>query len=172
MQTITNAPNKLVVQHRSMFMGSILFVGAVLWVVTVVSVAVWGAVSLSQQQPLPTFYTLRMFMLALVFAMGCFFAWVGAGTALNVWHGVTCAFDRANEQVTITRAAGFGTARQQHSIYGVSHALLEGNDDLRTLAIYLVLRSGQRIPLGTCSEFEKADAERAVQSIRAFLLGR
>ncbi len=167
-----NEPNRLVLQNRSVLMGIVLALGAVLSVTTVISVAVWGVVNISTQQPTPTFYWMRLFGLGVVFALGCLFAGVGALTAVNVLRGTTCTFDRAAETVTIVNPNGLRTDLQQHSIYGVSHARLEDNQELHTVAIYLVLRSGKHIPLGTFSHFDKDHAESVVQNVRAFLIGR
>jgi hypothetical protein len=172
MQILVNETDHFVVRNRSLLIGTMMALGAVLSVVTVMGMAVWGAYDISTQNPLPTYYWLRMLMLSLIFALGCFFAWVGAQTALKVLGGVTCTFDRTTETVTVTRGAGLRLQQQTHSIYGVSHALLESNDELQAIALYLVLRSGKRISLGTCSHFEKDLAETIVSSIRAFLAGR
>lgn len=169
MQIITSHPDQLVVRNRSVMMGAMLGIGAVLWVLTVMGVATWGAVSLSTQSPPPSFYWLRIAGLLVVFGMGCFFAVIGALTAVKVLHGVTCTFDRQTETVTVTHADGIRTTRQQHSIYGVSHVLVEQNDDLQAIALYLVLRSGQRISLGTCSPLDKDRAAHLVGNVRAFL---
>ncbi|MEL6149645.1 MAG: hypothetical protein AAFV33_03475 [Chloroflexota bacterium] len=172
MEILINDADHFVVRNRSLLIGATMGVGAVMSVVSVIGVALWSAVDMAMQVPHPTYYGLRMLLLALMFALGCFIAWVGAVTAVKILRGVTCDFDRATETVTITRAQGIGVAQQQHSIYGVSHALLEANDELQAIALYLVLRSGQRISLGTCSPFDKDMAEGIVRSIRAFLAGR
>lgn len=169
LQIVVNEPERLVLHNRSYLMGGMLGFGAGLSVFTVIGVAVWGAFNLTAQTPLPTYYWLRMLLLLIVFVMGCAFAWVVATTAMNLWRGTRCAFDRAAESVTVTRANGWRTEIHAHSIYGVSHALLEPNVELRSLALYLVLRSGQRIPLGTFSAFEQDAAERAVRNVKAFL---
>ncbi len=167
-----NEPNRLVLQNRSVMMGLVLALAAVLSVTTVINVAVWGAVNISTQQPLPTFYWIRMFGLLVVFGLGCLFAFVGGLTSINVLRGTTCTFDRNAETVTIINPNGLRTQQQQHSIYGVSHARLEDNDELHTIVIYLVLRSGKHIPLGTFNRFDKERAESIVQNLRAFLIGR
>lgn len=172
MQVVTSSPDKLVVRNRSVMMGVVLAIGAVLWVVTTISVAVWGAVNLSTQTPLPTFYWLRIVGLFVVFVMGCFFAVVGVLTSVNLLRGVTCAFDRQTETITVTGTQGIRVTRQQYSIYGVSHVQAVENDHLRSIALYLVLRSGQRISLGTCSPLDKPQAEQLVGRVRAFLQQR
>ncbi|MEM6282302.1 MAG: hypothetical protein AAF787_08935 [Chloroflexota bacterium] len=172
MEILINDTDHFVIRNRNRLIGVMMGVGAVMSVISVIGMALWSAYDISIREPLPTYYWLRMLLLGIVFALGCFFAWVGSVTAVKILRGVTCDFDRATETVTITHAEGIGMAQQQHSIYGVSHALLEANDELQAIALYLVLRSGQRISLGTCSHFDKDTAEGIVRSIRAFLAGR
>ena len=124
------------------------------------------------QRPLPTYYGLRVILLVLVFGLGVFAAWAGGTTAAGVLRGVTCTFDRLGETVTVIRAEGFRSETHQHSLYGVSHVLVLSNDEVRTLALYLVLRSGERISLGVCSQYDADTAERFVQNVKGFLRGR
>ncbi len=169
MQIVTNQPDKLVLRSRSWLMGGALAAGALLAVVTVMGTAVWGLVEVSTQRPLPSYYGLRVILLLLVFALGVIVAWAGGTTAARVLRGVTCTFDRPDETVTVIRTDGFRSETRQHSLYGVSHALVLQNDEMRTLALYLVLRSGERIPLGVCSEYDADVAERFVQNVKGFL---
>lgn len=171
MQIIEHETNRLVLQERSLIEGVLLGVGALLWIAAAAGVAVQGALRLSVTLPPPTFYWVRMFGLLVVFSMGCFFAIVGGIVAWNVFRGVSCAFDRNTQEVTIRRPRGFKTAHQTYSIYGVSHAHMEGNKDLQIYVIYLVLRSGKRIQVGRANLYEKDQAEAVVRVIRAFLQG-
>jgi hypothetical protein len=170
MQIIENQPERLILQNRSLLFGVVFALGAVLWVVVVIGTAIWGTLNVSRP-PVSDMYMVELFGLGVMFVFGVVFSWLGAQTAITVLRGTTCTFDRTTEQVTVTTPERLHLRQDHHSIYGVSHAYAEHNDDLHTFALYLVLRSGERIPLGTCQEFEQDEVETIVKTVRAFLKG-
>lgn len=172
MQFMVNEPDRMVLRDRSLLMGVTLAAGATLAVTTMMGTAVWGLVDISTQQPLPTYYGLRVLLLLLVFVLGAGVAWASGTTAARVMQGVTCTFDRASEKVTIERPDGWHSTTDEHSLWGVSHALVQHSEETRTFALYLVLRSGERILIGACNEYEKETAERFVHNVKGFLRGR
>lgn len=169
MQIIENSENRLVMRDRSIGMGLVLATGAGLWVVSVVGVVVTGALDLGGQVPPPSFFGMRLVGLALMLALALFFAGVVGMTALRVLRGTICAFDRTQAQVTITRPTWRRHTTHTYPIYGVSHAMIESNDELHLYAVHLVLRSGERVVLGVFNPFEQPLAEQIVQEVRAFL---
>lgn len=172
MQILENQPDRLTLRNRSLLFGAMFAVGALLWLFVVVGTAVSGTVRVTTQSPPPDLYWMRLAGLAVVFAFGVGFAWLAAQTALTTLRGTTCTFDRGAATVTVHGPDGWRARHQQHSLYGVSHAHVEHNAELDTFALYLVLRSGERIPLGVCHAFQRAEVETTVQTIRAFLRGR
>lgn len=99
------------------------------------------------------------------------FVLLAVGRLVSSLRGVTLAFDREGEQVTLSRG---GLLRGQHhrfSIYGVSHLRVEQNTDTQTLAMMLVLRSGQQHLVTTAPHFEQSEALAIVQEVRAILRG-
>ena len=172
MQILENEPDRLTLRNRSLLFGVFFAIGALLWLVAVVGTAVNGAFTVATRTPPPDMYWLRMFSLGVMFVFGAFFAWVGAQTALTTLRGITCTFDRTAATVTVWQQGGWRSQRLQHSLYGVSHAHVEQNDERNTYALYLVLRSGERISLGVCHEYQRAEVDTTMQTIRAFLRGR
>jgi hypothetical protein len=172
MQILENQPDRLTLRNRSMLFGVMFAVGALLWLFVVMGTAVSGTVRVATQTPPPDLIGWRLFGLAVVFVFGVFFTWLGAQTAITTLRGTTCIFDRTAETVTVLQPGGWRSQQQQHSLYGVSHAHVEHNDEFSTFALYLVLRSGERIPLGVLHEFQRAEVDATVQTIRAFLQGR
>jgi hypothetical protein len=171
MQIVVNEPDRLMLSSRSRLFGAVFVIGALMWLVLVAGAAVQGAIEVSRQQPLPSLYWVRMLGLLIFFVFGVVLAWVVGQTAVQVLQGTTCTFDRLAETVTVRRAGWPRQPPQQMSIYGVSHAHIEHNLELKTLAVLLVLRSGERIPLGVLQAFEQSQAEAILQAVKAFLRG-
>jgi hypothetical protein len=80
-------------------------------------------------------------------------------------HRVTVILDKGVETVTIHRRST--TIRQ--SIYGVSGLSVETNDEASLYGVYLVLRSGERIPLASLPQHDREHVEAMVRTVRAFL---
>ncbi|MEO0564419.1 MAG: hypothetical protein AAF125_20105 [Chloroflexota bacterium] len=172
MKVIENQPQRLTLQDRSVLFGAMFVVGGVLWLVVVIGTAVRGALDLSARTPMPDQYWMKMYALGLWILLGAVGTWLALQTARSVLGGTTCTFDRSAETVTVTRYGWFNAEQQQHSLYGVSHAYVEQNDELECFALYLALRSGDRVLIGVGQAFDRPDIEAALASIRAFLRGR
>jgi hypothetical protein len=124
---------------------------------------------MARQSPHPDHYGLRLFSLLLLGIVGCVLAVIGGLTAYNLLCGITAVFDRRTTTVTVTAPHRWHMRQQQHSLYGVSHAQIENHPEFESFAVYIVLRSGERILLGRCHKFDRDVAERIAQTIRAFL---
>ena len=112
---------------------------------------------------------LRLLTLAGIIAMGAVFTYVGGGIALGVLGGMTCTFDRESATVTIRRARRARPYSTEHSLYAVSHLAVESDTELRTFAVYLALRSGERLLLTSAPSHDRDALEAAMQGVRHFL---
>ncbi len=169
MQILEESNTRLVLRDRSVIFGIVIGVGAVLAVFTMVSVAGYGLADLYRRSAEFTLIELRIFMLAAIGLMGVAFASLGAVACLNTIRGITCAFDAEAATVTVTQPKVLRNETVAYPIYGVSHAFMETNEEIEACAVYLMLRTGQRIPLSTCSIHERAEAEALVDRIKLFL---
>lgn len=96
---------------------------------------------------------------------------VGGGAWLwnTARQGVTCALDHTSETCVIRKAYRLGTTEDQHAIYAVSHLATERNDEINMLGIFVVLRSGERIPLAIVPPHDEPEARQIMQTARNFL---
>lgn len=172
MQIIRSDAQQLVIQSRSRWLSGVFALGSALWLFSGAGIALRGMLTLSLQTPLPTQYPMRIFGLLVLLAMAVTFAVMGWGTALSLGRGTTCTLDRQAATVRVQSPRGWRWQEHHHALYAVSHALLTKDEETRTFALYLVLRSHERILLGVCNPHEQAQAEQIVQAIRAFLAGR
>jgi membrane protein YdbS with pleckstrin-like domain len=108
--------------------------------------------------------------LSFLVAVGAFAA-VGMMATLHSLRGTTCIFDKADGTLTIERMRLFRLERQHRPIYGVSHLDVEQNDLARAYGLFIVLRSGERIPLAAVPIMDGERIEALRRQIRSFLRG-
>lgn len=113
----------------------------------------------------------RLVALLVFVVVGVGFVGLGLYTLLNVSHGITVTFDKVSETVTTHRARGVRSVKVQQSIYGVSGLAVERNDEMSLYGLYLVLRSGEQIPLATLPQHEQDTVDQMVRVVRQFLRG-
>lgn len=109
------------------------------------------------------------FLMFVIF--GLIFVVLGAMTTVNFARGTTITLDKIFESVHIQRVGFFRMRHTTHSIYGISHVDIEHNDDVRAFGLWLVLRSGERIPLAALSAHDHEYAQDLVRQIHYFLRG-
>jgi L-cystine uptake protein TcyP (sodium:dicarboxylate symporter family) len=100
---------------------------------------------------------------------GMVFVILGLLTTLGFGLGVTFTLDKTDEVMQLRRMRLFRLHHETHSIYGISHLDVETNTDLQAYGLFLVLRSGERIPLAAISMLDQEHMERLVKQVRAFL---
>lgn len=101
--------------------------------------------------------------------VGLGFIAFGLFALINLSHSVHVELDRNDETVSIRSVNGLRPVTVTHSIYGVSHVAVESDPNLRVFALYLVLRSGERIVLTTLPAHEENQVERIRNAVRSFL---
>lgn len=92
---------------------------------------------------------------------------IGAGVALSTRtrFGTQYVFDRHAGTLEIN------SLRQQtkHSIYSIASAEVQFNPDVRVYGIFLVLRSGERLALGTLPPYDEQTAYTLAHQVTRFL---
>ncbi len=102
-------------------------------------------------------------------------ALAGGLVVVGVWilntniHGVHCVFDRNHRVVTLRRPYRLTTKDEAWSINAIAGVEVTHNEELNIYAIWLILRSGERISLGSASPFEEENLQHISKTVREFL---
>lgn len=112
---------------------------------------------------------LQILALLILLAAGCACVGLGLPVALGLLRGSTCVFDRPSATIHLTRLHHLRPRTIQYPLYGVSHTRVATNDETRSHALYLVLRSGEEVLLASASVFEAEAVERVRQQVWHFL---
>ena len=107
--------------------------------------------------------------LVIIMLIGSGFVWFGLPVCLSLLRGMTCIFDRDSAIITLRRVERLRLVSTEYPFYGVSHTATETNAETKTCAVYLVLRSGQRVLLTTASLHDSELIEQITRQIRDFL---
>lgn len=102
-------------------------------------------------------------------AFGMAFTAILTATTFHFGRGVIFILDKTNEVMSLQRMGLFRMKHITHSIYGISHVDVEQNTDVQAYGLWLVLRSGERIPLGAISMLDEDHMETLLKQIRSFL---
>lgn len=164
MEIIESTSQKLVIRFRRGLMAVVVAIFTILSIFVVLNLLVQGVMMLSQR-----YETWRVIALISWMALGLSMVGLGVTSWLNLARGATCTFDKVQEIVTIRQPRLFRMSEVTHSIYSVSHLDLLKNEETKSFAILLVLRSGERIPLATMSIYEEANLRGLIHEVRGFL---
>lgn len=163
MQIVEQSSQELVLQQRRGWMAGALILFVLLIGFTLANLVVQGIARLGE------FNRWELLSWLVWIGLSSTLAGLGILGVNNALRGMRCRFDRATATVTIERPRGLRLAVQQMSIYAVSRLEIEENQEMRLLAVYLVLRSGERLALASAPHFD-ADELRGIQTaVRDFL---
>lgn len=164
MQIVERTSHRLVLLHRQRLLGFVLALFTLLCAATTGMIVVFGLHGLVLH-----FEAWRLLTLIGWGALGCLLTGLGAAAWAAPGRGLTCTFDREAAIVTIRQPALLRMQEQQHSIYGVLYLDFQQNAEGRSVAVYVVLRSGQRIPLGSVPHYESENIRHIAKTVREFL---
>ncbi|MBC8100192.1 MAG: hypothetical protein H7Y11_12170, partial [Armatimonadetes bacterium] len=106
---------------------------------------------------------------AVFLALGVGFTLVGGVALLGAGYGVRITFDKLSETVTLEKMLLLRSQTRQHAIYGVSHVHIETNPEIKLYGLFLQLRSGERIPIGTLPEEDVETVDAIRRTVSSFL---
>lgn len=111
----------------------------------------------------------QILMLGLIVLAGSALVYFGLPICLSLLRGMTCVFDREAAVIRLSQVQRLRLQTIEHPFYGVSHTHIETNAETRTCAVYLVLRSGQRVLLTTAPLHDQEVIEQVTRRLRDFL---
>jgi len=100
---------------------------------------------------------------AILFVIG------GATSCAVIGRGTECTFDKQREIMILRTPHLWRSSFHEYPIYGVSHLEVKHNEEVRVFGVFLVLRSGERIALGTVTPFDEAHVRNIGKTVRKFL---
>lgn len=168
LQIVQQTPQRLVLQDRQPA------AQVASWVFLIVSI---GALALFAMQALESLSRaeslepIRLLGVSVFLLLGLGFVAIGLLAVANFTGGVTCILDRQAGTVTIQRVDFFRRSEFSHAIYSVSHLDVETNADVQAYGLFIVLRSGERLPLAAFPLVEQAHVEQLRRQMRDFLRG-
>ncbi len=169
LQIVEQTPVRLVLQDRRPRAAIAAGAVAVLSGLMVISLSLLGVqrlIGTNVDYPLVRGFGLIVFLL---FALAL--ALIGGMATLSFAHGISCVFDRENEAFVIRRINLFRPQEIRHSIYGIERLDIERNDEVRAFGLFIVLKSGERVPMAAISMLDEDHMQHLAQQIRAFLRG-
>lgn len=167
LQITEESPVRLVLQDRRPRAAAAALLVAGVSALMVVSLSIQGIQRFSGvavDYPLVRGLGLVIFLL-----LGAGLALIGGLAALSFAYGTSCIFDRERESFVLRRMNVFRPQEIRHSLYGVARIDVEINDEVRAYGLFVVLRSGERIPLTAISMLDEAHMQHVVAQMRAFL---
>lgn len=164
---IHSTPDTLELHSRAPVMGFFIGLFVLLSALLMILLPAFHLITLVVNAGVP----LRILSLGLIMALGGLFVYLGIPLTLDTLRGTRCIFDRPSATVTLIRPERLRLARYEYPLYGVSQLTVERNDETRTFAVYLALRSGETVLLATAPYHEQAAVEQAMRQVRAFLRG-
>lgn len=164
MRIIEQNEVRLVVQHRRPGMAVMLGIFTVLSIGFLVNILVQGIPRIAILDP----FQLISWVVWIIFAI--VLTGLGALVTFNASNGTRCTFDRQSETAQIRMPQYLHMETRDLSIYSIDRVEVETNDEVKATAVFLVLRSGERIPLATVPHFDEPSARACTTQMRAFLL--
>ncbi len=168
LRVIEETPNRLVMKDKSPTAGLVAAVFTVLSVGSVLILAQQGIDILIIRND-RDLLLVRLFGFAVFLAVGVGFVLLGIAACCRFLKGVTFILDKTEETMYLQTVNFFAAQIVTQSIYAVSHIHIETDPRMRVYGLYVVLRSGQKLPLAAISTLDEADMQTAVNAIRAFL---
>lgn len=164
MKLLEHTSTRLVIQHNRPAMALVMGVFALMSALMEVNLIVQGVVRL------PALNLMQGIAWGVWVALALLFVVVGALAFVGAWGGMVLEFDRTSEAVSLQRPRLLQQTPQCWSIYSISHIHIERNDAVKAFGLFLVLRSGERVPLATVPIYDEATARQIAQDVRQFLL--
>lgn len=167
LRIVEHSPTRLVLQDRRPRAALAALAVAALSTMMVLSLSVQGVQRLIGTDV--DFPLVRGLGLVVFLLLGAGLALIGGLAALNFGYGTLCVLDRASEAFILRRINLFRPQEIRHSIYGVARVDVEINDEVKAYGLFVVLRSGERIPLTAISMLDEAHMQHLVDQMRAFI---
>ncbi len=170
LKIVEQTPTRLVMKDQNKTMALLAGISAILSAVSLVSLVIQGAERIFT--PIAGEANLARIIAFLIFILACaaFFC-LGLWAAVHFSRGTTCILDKAAGTLTLETMHLFRMKRDDRPIYGLSHVDVETNEQARAYGVFLVLRSGEKIPIAAVSMLDKEDLESLLTQIRQFLRG-
>lgn len=168
LKVIEESPSRLVLRDQRPTAGIIAAVFTGFSVFTVLAVAYQG-IDLLIIRADRDLIGMRLVGMALFLAFGIGFTLIGVMAYQHFTKGVTLVLDKAREIMHLQKVNIFRVTQREDPIYGISRIEVQTDERMRVYALYVVLRTGEKIPVAAMSSVDEADMERAVNAIRAFL---
>jgi hypothetical protein len=102
-------------------------------------------------------------------SLSIFFMGMGIMATIQFWVGTACILDKDAETLTLQQIDFFRTQTEQHSIYGISHVEIDTNEEVHAYGVFIVLRSGKRLPVASYHQHDKDVMQTTVNYLRQFL---
>ena len=163
MQLIEQGPERLILRQTHYILALSLLCFTAFSVIFFINMLIQGPRYFSSMNA----FQLLSYILWLGFALALIY--LGSTALRQAAQGRRCTFDKTLETVTIIRPRLLRAQVMEYSIYGVSHVDVEHNAELRAYALFLVLRSGLRIPLASVPAHDHEAVRQVSQQIRFFL---
>jgi hypothetical protein len=113
----------------------------------------------------------RIAVLMLFLTIGMLFVGAGLFVIANMSRDIVITLDRDAETVSVSGPRLLRPIMFQHSIYAVLQMRVEENPEMRAYGLYLVLRSGEQIPLTVVPVYAREHVDQLVYAVRGFLRG-
>ena len=159
---------KLILQDRRLFMTLLGGCFTLMSVSVLVLIIIQGEETFTNQMQ-RDLVPIRIANLAVFLILGMCMVGLGVFITLNFGRGVTCVFNKDTGEMVLDKTKVFRREKVTHSIYGISHFDIEENTDLRAYGVFMILRSGERIPITSFSVLDREHMESLLNRVRGFL---
>ncbi|HEX2622201.1 MAG TPA: hypothetical protein VHL11_18715 [Phototrophicaceae bacterium] len=168
LRIIEHTPTRLVLQDNRGGLRVLAVIFTSLSMFSLISLLLQSYQRLNRQQD-DNLLNLRIAALLMFVTVSVGLVGFGVFAVFNLSRGVIFILDRTQETAILISAHRLRRVSHQYSIYAISHLQVETSPELRAYGLFLVLRSGEKIPLATFPEHEQDYLEQLIRTIHAFL---
>lgn len=160
-------PSRLALEDRQPGAAVVAALFTALAVLSFLATAYQGAGALTG--PGQQFDAMRGTALSVFLLVEAAFVGLGVMAVAHFGLGVRCTLDKDEGTVVIRTAGALRPRHETYSIYAVSHFEVQANESAHAWALFLVLRSGERIPVSAFPAIDREVVDGIVRDLRGFL---
>jgi len=115
------------------------------------------------------FQNARILGFVVFMLIGVGFVLLGGAAVRHFLQGTAFILDKTQEQATLKRMMIFRREVKVMSIYAISHLDVQANPEFKVYGLFIVLRSGERLPLASFQQVDEVHMRTLMREVSDFL---
>jgi hypothetical protein len=164
MHILEHTPTRLVLYRRRGGMALLMSVFTLVSAFWVVHLTLQGVTRFFATPDLGQILAWLMWLM-----VGIILTALGAISLASAVIGIRLSFDKTTGNFTLQKAGYLRPLKYEYSLYALLRLDVERNNEVRVWGVFMVLRSGERLPLTTFPLHDEAAVQAFTQLLRNFL---